>query len=91
MCLSLKGRKQVAAHMEIAQLFCGFTPSEDIIQQFYLGTCVCVCVCVCVHDVCVVCVCVCVCVSINCISMYIFCNMQYIHCSLSVVPHKGMM
>ena len=46
MCLSLKGREQVAANMEIAQLFCGFIPSKDIVQQFYLGTCVCVCVCI---------------------------------------------
>ena len=42
MCLSLKA--QVAANMEIAQLFCGLIPSKDIVQKFYLGMCVCVCV-----------------------------------------------
>ena len=62
MCLSLKGREQVAANMEIAQLFCGLIPSEDIVQQFYLGACVCVCVCVCAYP------------TIH-ISMYISCKM----------------
>ena len=42
MCLSLKGQELVAANVEIAQLFCGLIPSEDIVQKFYLGTCVCV-------------------------------------------------
>ena len=85
MCLSLKGRKQVAAHMEIAQLFCGFTPSEDIIQQFYLGTCVCVCVCVCAYMMCVWCVCVCVCVCplivFQCTSS-VTCNIYIVVCLL---------
>ena len=44
MCLSLKGQEQVATNMEIAQLFCGFIPSKDTVQQFYLGMSVCVCV-----------------------------------------------
>ena len=82
MCLSLKGQEQVAAHMKIAQLFCGFIPSEDIVQQFYLGTCVFVCVCVCVG--------MCVCVSAN----FLFqctTHVKCMYCSLSVVPHKGMM
>ena len=90
-CLSCKGQEQIVAkNMEIAQLFCGLIPSEDIVQKFYPGTCVCVCVCVFV----------CAYLSI-CISMYILCKLYtlwFVCCTtqgygvfilLSLIPAEG--